>query len=137
MWISGGDHEMTDNIVHLVLAKTPGSTQGVKGISLFIVPEYLVDDGGRPATRNSVVLVGLNHKMGNHGTTNVLLNSGDEAITPEGRSGAVGYLVGEEFDGLRQMFYMPSSPTQTCAACCWPKNATSRAPWRSACPAPV
>jgi alkylation response protein AidB-like acyl-CoA dehydrogenase len=106
MWISGGDHEMSDNIVHLVLAKTPGGPAGVKGISLFIVPKHLVDDGGRPETRNSVVLVGLNHKMGNHGTTNALLNFGDESITPGGRGGAVGYLVGQEFDGLRQMFHM-------------------------------
>ncbi|MFZ0716712.1 acyl-CoA dehydrogenase [Mycobacterium sp.] len=106
MWISGGDHEMSDNIVHLVLAKTPGGPAGVKGISLFIVPKHLVDDGGRPESRNSVVLVGLNHKMGNHGTTNALLNFGDESITPDGRSGAIGYLVGNEFDGLRQMFHM-------------------------------
>ncbi len=106
MWISGGDHEMSDNIVHLVLAKTPVSPLGVRGISLFIVPKYLVDDGGRPSTRNSVVLVGLNHKMGNRGTTNALLNFGDESIMPHGRNGAVGYLVGQEFDGLRQMFHM-------------------------------
>jgi alkylation response protein AidB-like acyl-CoA dehydrogenase len=106
MWISGGDHEMSENIVHLVLAKTPGSPPGVKGISLFIVPKFLVGDDGRPSTRNSVVLVGLNHKMGNHGTTNALLNFGDESITPNGRNGAVGYLVGQEFDGLRQMFHM-------------------------------
>jgi alkylation response protein AidB-like acyl-CoA dehydrogenase len=106
MWISGGDHEMSDNIVHLVLAKTPGGPPGVKGISLFIVPKFLVDDGGRPSTRNSVVLGGLNHKMGNHGTTNALLNFGDESIAPGGRKGAVGYLVGQEFDGLRQMFHM-------------------------------
>jgi len=106
MWISGGDHEMSDNIVHLVLAKTPGCPPGVKGISLFIVPKYLVDDAGQPSARNSVVLVGLNHKMGNRGTTNALLNFGDESITPDGRSGAVGYLVGQEFDGLRQMFHM-------------------------------
>jgi alkylation response protein AidB-like acyl-CoA dehydrogenase len=106
MWISGGDHEMSDNIVHLVLAKTPGGTPGVKGISLFIVPKFLVDDGGRPSTRNSVVLVGLNHKMGNRGTTNALLNFGDDSITPDGVNGAVGYLVGQEFDGLRQMFHM-------------------------------
>ena len=106
MWISGGDHEMSDNIVHLVLAQTPGSPPGVKGISLFVVPKHLVDDAGRPSARNSVVLVGLNHKMGNRGTTNALLNFGDESITPDGRNGAVGYLVGQEFDGLRQMFHM-------------------------------
>jgi alkylation response protein AidB-like acyl-CoA dehydrogenase len=106
MWISGGDHEMSENIVHLVLAKTPGSPPGVKGISLFIVPKHLVDDGGRPSTRNSVVLVGLNHKMGNRGTTNALLSFGDDSIMPDGRNGAVGYLVGQERDGLRQMFHM-------------------------------
>jgi alkylation response protein AidB-like acyl-CoA dehydrogenase len=106
MWISGGDHEMSDNIVHLVLAKTPGSRPGVKGISLFIVPKYLVDDSGRPSARNAVVLIGLNHKMGNRGTTNALLNFGDDSIAPDGRNGAVGYLVGQEFDGLRQMFHM-------------------------------
>ena len=106
MWISGGDHEMSENIVHLVLAKTPGGPPGVKGISLFVVPKFLVDDGGRPSTRNSVVLVGLNHKMGNRGTTNALLNFGDDSITPNGVNGAVGYLVGQEFDGLRQMFHM-------------------------------
>jgi hypothetical protein len=106
MWISGGDHEMSENIVHLVLAKTPGGPPGVKGISLFVVPKFLVDDGGRPSTRNSVVLVGLNHKMGNRGTTNALLNFGDGSITPNGVNGAVGYLVGQEFDGLHQMFHM-------------------------------
>jgi alkylation response protein AidB-like acyl-CoA dehydrogenase len=106
IWISGGDHEMSDNIVHLVLAKTPGGPPGVKGISLFVVPRFLVDDGGRPSTRNSVVLVGLNHKMGNRGTTNTLLNFGDDSITPNGVDGAIGYLVGQEFDGLRQMFHM-------------------------------
>ena len=106
MWISGGDHEMSDNIVHLVLAKTPGNPPGVKGISLFIVPKHLVDDSGRPSARNSVVLIGLNHKMGNRGTTNALLNFGDDSIAPDGRNGAVGYLVGQEFDGLRQMFHM-------------------------------
>ncbi|KSU57902.1 MULTISPECIES: acyl-CoA dehydrogenase [unclassified Gordonia (in: high G+C Gram-positive bacteria)] len=72
MWISGGDHELTENIVHLVLAKIPGGGPGVKGISLFIVPKYLAD-----GTRNDVALVGLNHKMGNRATTNTLLNFGD------------------------------------------------------------
>jgi alkylation response protein AidB-like acyl-CoA dehydrogenase len=106
MWISGGDHEMSNNIVHLVLAKTPGGPAGVKGISLFIVPKYLVDDNGHRSTRNAVVLGGLNHKMGSRGTTNALLNFGDESITPEGRPGAVGYLVGREFEGLAKMFHM-------------------------------
>ncbi|MGH2550421.1 MAG: acyl-CoA dehydrogenase family protein, partial [Thermomicrobiales bacterium] len=65
MWITGGDHELSENIVHLVLAKLPGGAPGVKGISLFIVPKYLPD-----GKRNDVALVGLNHKMGNRGTTN-------------------------------------------------------------------
>ena len=70
MWISGGEHELTENIVHLVLAKIPGGPPGIKGISLFIVPKYLVGDDGTVGERNDVVLAGLNHKMGHRGTTN-------------------------------------------------------------------
>jgi alkylation response protein AidB-like acyl-CoA dehydrogenase len=101
MWITGGDHELTDNIVHLVLAKAPGGGPGVKGISLFIVPKFLPD-----GTRNDVALVSLNHKMGNHGTTNALLNFGDGTFTAADEPGAVGYLVGEEHKGLAYMFHM-------------------------------
>jgi alkylation response protein AidB-like acyl-CoA dehydrogenase len=101
MWISGGDHELAENIVHLVLARTPDGGSGVRGISLFIVPKYL-----EGSTRNDVVLAGLNHKMGNRGTTNALLSFGDGRHTPDGSSGAVGYLVGEEGNGLAQMFHM-------------------------------
>ena len=101
MWITGGDHELSENIVHLVLAKTPGAPAGVKGISLFISPKYLAD-----GTRNDVALVGLNHKMGNHATTNALLNFGDGTHQPSGEGGAVGYLVGEEHKGLAYMFHM-------------------------------
>lgn len=106
MWISGGDHELTENIVHLVLAKTPHGPAGVKGISLFIVPKFLVDEDGSIGERNDVALVGLNHKMGWRGTTNTLLNFGEGFVTPEGNEGAVGYLVGEEGQGLAQMFHM-------------------------------
>ncbi|GCE42477.1 3-methylmercaptopropionyl-CoA dehydrogenase (DmdC) [Rhodococcus wratislaviensis] len=106
MWISGGDHEISDNIVHLVLAKIPGGPSGVKGISLFIVPKYLLDDAGNPGERNDVALVGLNHKMGNRGTTNALLNFGDGSYSPGGRPGAVGYLVGQPHHGLSYMFHM-------------------------------
>ncbi len=106
MWISGGDHELTENIVHLVLAKVPGGPPGVKGISLFIVPKYLVEADGRLGERNDVVLAGLNHKMGYRGTTNTLLNFGEGAHTPGGRAGAVGYLVGELHRGLTYMFHM-------------------------------
>ncbi|MFD6893767.1 acyl-CoA dehydrogenase [Rhodococcus sp. NPDC060086] len=106
MWISGGDHELTENIVHLVLAKIPGGPAGVKGISLFIVPKFLVNDDGTLGDRNDVALVGLNHKMGNRGTTNALLNFGEGAVTPGGEAGAVGYLLGEPHKGLQYMFHM-------------------------------
>ncbi|MFG2058122.1 acyl-CoA dehydrogenase [Micromonospora sp. NPDC048930] len=106
MWISGGEHELAENIVHLVLARIPGGPPGVKGISLFIVPKVLLDDDGKPGPRNDVVLVGLNHKMGYRGTTNTLLNFGEGVHRPYGRAGAVGYLVGEPHQGLAQMFHM-------------------------------
>ena len=106
MWISGGDHELTENIVHLVLAKIPGGPPGVKGISLFIVPKYLVEADGTLGERNDVVPAGLNHKMGYRGTVNTLLNFGEGKHTPGGAPGAVGYLVGEPHQGLRQMFHM-------------------------------
>ncbi|MEZ0579054.1 acyl-CoA dehydrogenase [Nocardioides sp. MH1] len=94
MWISAGEHDLSDNIVHLVLARVAGAPDGVKGLSLFIVPKVL--PGG---TRNDVTLAGLNHKMGYRGTTNTLLNFGE-------RGGAVGDLVGEEGRGLALMFHM-------------------------------
>ncbi|MBP2473130.1 butyryl-CoA dehydrogenase [Crossiella equi] len=106
MWISGGDHELGENIVHLVLAKIPGGPAGVKGISLFVVPKYLVADDGSVGERNDVILAGLNHKMGYRGTTNTLLNFGEGAHTPGGEAGAVGYLVGQEHHGLAYMFHM-------------------------------
>lgn len=101
MWISGGDHELSENIVHLVLAKAPDGGPGVKGISLFVVPKFLAD-----GTRNDVVLVGLNHKMGNRGTTNTLLNFGEGKYQPTPETGAVGYLVGDVHRGLSYMFRM-------------------------------
>jgi butyryl-CoA dehydrogenase len=106
MWISGGDHELTENIVHLVLAKVPGGPAGVKGISLFIVPKFLVNADGTLGERNDVVLAGLNHKMGYRGTTNTLLNFGEGVHTPGGQPGAVGFLVGELHRGLSAMFHM-------------------------------
>jgi len=99
MWISGGEHELSENIVHLVLAKIPGGPPGVKGISLFIVPKYLLDADGSIGARNDVALAGLNHKMGYRGATNCVLNFGE-------RGGAVGYLVGEPHKGLSYMFHM-------------------------------
>ncbi|WP_431950723.1 acyl-CoA dehydrogenase [Nocardia lijiangensis] len=106
MWISGGDHELTENIVHLVLAKIPGGPTGTKGISLFVVPKFLVREDGTLGERNDVVLAGLNHKMGYRGTTNTVLNFGEGGHTPDGAPGAVGYLVGEPHRGLSYMFHM-------------------------------
>jgi alkylation response protein AidB-like acyl-CoA dehydrogenase len=106
MWISAGEHELSENIVHLVLAKIPGGPPGVKGISLFIVPKVLLDENGAPGERNDVALVGLNHKMGYRGTVNTVLNFGEGAHTPGGSAGAVGYLVGEPHKGLLYMFRM-------------------------------
>ncbi|OHV44243.1 acyl-CoA dehydrogenase [Pseudofrankia sp. BMG5.36] len=109
MWISGGDHELSENIVHLVLAKIPGGPAGVKGISLFIVPKVLVDEDGSLGERNDVTLAGLNHKLGYRGTTNTLLNFGEGRNQPGGEPGAVGYLVGEPHKGLSYMFTMMNS----------------------------
>ena len=106
MWISGGDHELSDNIVHLVLAKIPGGPPGTKGISLFIVPKYLVAPDGTLGERNDVVLAGLNHKMGYRGITNTVLNFGEGRHQPGGEPGAIGYLIGEQHRGLNYMFHM-------------------------------
>ena len=102
MWISAGDHELSANIIHLVLAKIPGGPAGVKGLSLFIVPKTVVETG----ERNDVVLAGINHKMGFRGTVNTLLNFGEGAHTPGGAAGAVGHLVGQPHLGLTYMFHM-------------------------------
>ncbi|CAM4324493.1 acyl-CoA dehydrogenase [Deinococcus marmoris] len=99
MWISGGEHELAENIVHLALARIKGGAAGVKGISLFLVPRYRINDDGTPGESNNVVLAGLNHKMGYRGTTNTLLNFGEGGES-------VGELVGEAGQGLRQMFHM-------------------------------
>ncbi len=106
MWISAGEHEIAENIVHLVLARIAGAPAGVKGISLFIVPRSLVADDGVLGDRNDVALAGLNHKMGSRGTVNTLLNFGEGRFRPEGRAGAIGYLVGEPNRGLACMFHM-------------------------------
>ncbi|MDR6215201.1 acyl-CoA dehydrogenase [Paracidovorax wautersii] len=111
MWISSGDHELTENIVHLVLAKIPGAdgklVPGVKGISLFIVPKKLVDEAGQlTGDRNDVALAGLNHKLGWRGTTNTLLNFGEGTYPVRGGAGAIGYRVGQPGEGLKCMFHM-------------------------------
>ncbi len=111
MWISGGEHEVTENIVHLVLAKIPDADgkliPGTRGISLFVVPKKIVDTGGNlTGERNDVSLAGLNHKCGWRGTTNALLNFGEGKFKPDGKAGAIGYLVGKPGAGLSCMFHM-------------------------------
>ncbi|MEI7913740.1 MAG: acyl-CoA dehydrogenase [Mycobacteriaceae bacterium] len=106
MWISGGDHELSENIVHLVLAKIVGAPAGTRGISLFIVPKFLVNDDGSLGERNDVTLAGINHKMGYRGTVNTALNFGEGGHQPLGRPGAIGYLIGEPHRGLAYMFHM-------------------------------
>jgi alkylation response protein AidB-like acyl-CoA dehydrogenase len=99
MWISGGDHELSENIVHMVLAKIPGGPAGVKGISLFVVPKFLVNDDGSLGPRNDVQLAGINHKLGQRGIVNTFLKFGE-------RGQCVATLVGAPHQGLTQMFHM-------------------------------
>ncbi len=111
MWISSGEHELTDNIIHLVLAKIPDVNgqlvPGTRGISLFIVPKHLVNAAGElTGVRNDVALAGLNHKCGWRGTTNTLLNFGEGKYPVDGKAGAVGYLVGKPGEGLKCMMHM-------------------------------
>jgi len=99
MWISGGEHDLAQNIVHLVLAKIPGGPPGVKGISLFVVPKFHVDAEGGIGARNDVVLAGLNHKLGQRGIVNTFLKFGEAGE-------CIGELVGQPHQGLAQMFHM-------------------------------
>lgn len=96
IFISAGEHDMAENIIHLVLAKTPDAPKGVKGISLFIVPKFLVNDDGSLGERNGVVCGSIEEKMGIHGNSTCVLNY----------DGATGYMVGTENEGLRSMFIM-------------------------------
>jgi alkylation response protein AidB-like acyl-CoA dehydrogenase len=99
IYISGGDHDLNENIVHLVLARVKGAPSGVKGISLFIVPKFLVNEDGSVGEQNDVALAGLFHKMGGRAQTSTALSFGE-------KGGAVAYLVGEENKGLTYMFHM-------------------------------
>ena len=99
MWISGGDHDLSDNIIHLVLARIPGSPAGVKGISLFIVPKFLLNADGTPGARNDVHCVSIEHKLGIKASPTAVLQFGDHG-------GAVGQLIGQENRGLEYMFIM-------------------------------
>ncbi|GAA6134370.1 acyl-CoA dehydrogenase [Oceaniserpentilla sp. 4NH20-0058] len=99
IFISGGDHNLSENIIHLVLARVKGAPKGIKGVSLFVVPKFLVNEDGTKGEFNDVNLAGLFHKMGGRGQTSCALSFGE-------KDGAIGYLVGEEGKGLSYMFHM-------------------------------
>ncbi len=99
VFITYGDHDMTDNIIHLVLARLPDAPAGTRGISLFVVPKFLVNEDGSLGTRNDAKCIGLEHKLGIHGSPTCTMAFGEEA-------GAVGYLIGQENRGLACMFTM-------------------------------
>jgi alkylation response protein AidB-like acyl-CoA dehydrogenase len=100
IFISFGEHDMAENIIHLVLARTPSAPPGTKGISCFIVPKYLLNDDGTPAERNDVTCVSIEHKMGIKASPTCVLSYGEQG------EGAIGYLIGEENAGMRYMFTM-------------------------------
>ena len=99
IFITYGEHDLAENILHLVLARIEGSPAGVKGISLFLVPKFLADDSGKPGARNDVRCVSIEHKLGIHGSPTCVMSYGD-------RDGAIGFLVGEANHGLEYMFIM-------------------------------
>jgi len=99
IWITFGEHDMTEQIVHLVLARTPGAPPGTKGISMFLVPKFLVNPDGTLGERNDVTCVSIEHKLGIHGSPTCVLAYGEN-------DGAIGWLVGEENEGMRNMFTM-------------------------------
>ncbi len=102
IWITYGDHDYTDNVAHLVLARLPGAPEGTKGISLFLVPKYLVNADGSLGSRNDMRCIGLEGKMGIHASPTCVMSYGDD-------TGALGYLIGEENAGMRMMFTMMNS----------------------------
>lgn len=104
IFITWGEHNASENIIHLVLARTPDAPAGVKGISLFVVPKFLVNEDGSLGKRNDVVSASLEHKLGIHGSPTAVMVFGDNQ--GEVGEGAIGYLIGEENDGLRHMFVM-------------------------------
>src|SRR5581483_3934543 len=99
IFITWGEHDMAENIVHLVLARTPDAPEGVKGISLFIVPKFMIREDGSLGERNDVHCVSIEHKLGIKASPTAVLQFGDHG-------GAVGYLIGEENRGLEYMFIM-------------------------------
>jgi len=109
IFITYGEHDMAENIVHLVLARVAGAPEGIKGISLFVVPKYLVNDDGSLGARNDVRCVSIEHKLGIKASPTAVLQFGDGfsgGIADQAGPGAVGYLVGEENRGLEYMFIM-------------------------------
>ncbi|WP_181705802.1 acyl-CoA dehydrogenase [Chthonobacter rhizosphaerae] len=102
IYITYGDHDLTDNIIHMVLARLPDAPPGTRGISLFLVPKRLLDETGAPGAMNDITVAGVEHKMGLHGSPTCTLSYGD-------RGGAVGWLVGEPNRGLAAMFTMMNS----------------------------
>jgi 3-(methylthio)propanoyl-CoA dehydrogenase len=105
IFITWGDHDMTDNVVHLVLARTPNAPEGVRGISLFLVPKVLVNPDGSLGERNDVRCVSIEHKLGIHASPTCAMSFGDT-------KGAIGYLVGQENKGLAHMFTMMNEARQ-------------------------
>ena len=96
IFISAGEHDMAENIIHLVLAKIPGGPDGIKGVSLFVVPKFMVNDDGSLGARNGVAVGSIEEKMGIHGNSTCVMNYDD----------AIGYMIGEEHKGMRAMFTM-------------------------------
>ncbi|MEO9274297.1 acyl-CoA dehydrogenase [Marinomonas sp. 5E14-1] len=105
IFITWGDHQMSDNIIHLVLARLPNAPAGVKGISLFIVPKFILDNNNELAQRNDVQVVSVEHKMGIHASPTCVMSFGE-------KEGAVGYLVGQENEGIKAMFTMMNNARQ-------------------------
>jgi alkylation response protein AidB-like acyl-CoA dehydrogenase len=106
IFITWGDHQMTDNVIHLVLARLPDAPPGVKGISLFLVPKFLLDENGDAGERNDVHCVSVEHKLGIHASPTCVMSFGD-------KGGAIGYLVGEKNRGLMAMFTMMNVARQS------------------------
>ena len=120
IFISSGDHDMADNIVHLVLAKIPGGPEGIKGVSLFIVPKFIVKDDGSLGDRNGVSVGSIEEKMGIHGNSTCVLNY----------DAAEGYLLGEENKGMRAMFTMMNEARSALVCRGWPRpKSPIRTPW--------
>ncbi|MDO6461235.1 acyl-CoA dehydrogenase [Granulosicoccaceae sp. 1_MG-2023] len=99
IFITWGDHQMTDNVLHLILARVEGAPEGIRGLSLFLAPKYLLDENGKPGDRNDIYALSLEHKLGIHGSPTCVMGMGD-------KGGALAYLVGEENQGINCMFTM-------------------------------